>query len=74
MDNLQSNLTKYKDFIDIDSGIENDSKYKVHSKPPIDSILLRTKRQWYRLVIFYIIIFLNVFYCNKIDDRRPNFN
>ena len=61
MDKLQSNLTKFKDFIDIDSGIEDDSKYKVNNKPQLDNTILRTKRQWYRLVIFFIIIFFLFF-------------
>lgn len=57
MDKLENNLTKFKDFIDIESGIEEDSKYIVTNKPPIDYNSIRIQRQWYRLLIFFIIIF-----------------
>ena len=56
-----NNLTKYNDFINIDSGIEQESKYKVTSKPPIDYDSIRTQRQWYRLIILFTIIFLMFF-------------
>ena len=56
-----NNLTKYNDFINIDSGIEQESKYKVTNKPPIDYDLIRTQRQWYRLIILFTIIFFMFF-------------
>lgn len=56
-----NNLTKYNDFINIDSGIEQESKYKVTSKPPIDYDSIRTQRQWYRLIILFTIIFFMFF-------------
>lgn len=61
MDKLQSNLTKFKDFINIDSGIEEDSKYIVSNKPPIDYESIRVQRQWYRLLILFVIVFFIFF-------------
>ena len=55
------NLTKYKDFIDINSGIEDDSIYEITSKPPIDYDSIRTQRQWYRILILFSIIFFLFF-------------